>query len=262
MKRIITLLVALVTFLSLNVVSFAQDATYIVGIPSNWQAAVSAKFSEDSMLSEKWYGYIFYDSGAIWMENSIDLKRPSERMDIITEFVHDLRSWEFDGGNGDAKLLKQSIYTSLQNTLDDNLAAMIPELAEATSADLMAAYTWWMPFQGGFGIFLGIFVIFIIITLVGSTVADLVYLSSPSMIESISRDVSDGKKVWLVSRDAYNVARDEALARSKRNIYGIYFRRRWVTFLVIALCILYLISGQLGAIIQWLLGLASGITGQ
>lgn len=149
-------------------------------------------------------------------------------------------------------------------TLGATEAELLTSLFANTKADLFTAMKWFSPFQGTLGLILGIGVIFIIVLLIASTVFDLVYIGLP-----MARNVMDGKaeqngkpRPFGVSTDAVRVVTENEDGNNKGtggNMYVAYFKKRVVTYIILAVCILYLISGQLSSVIGWLLGQVSGI---
>lgn len=141
-------------------------------------------------------------------------------------------------------------------------AELLTSLFANTKADLFTAMKWFSPFQGTVGLILGIGVIFIILLLIASTTFDLVYIGLP-----MARNVMDGKadqqgkeRPFGVSTDAVRVVNEnESDKGSGGNMYVAYFKKRVITYIILAICILYLVSGQLSNVIGWLLGQVSGI---
>ena len=142
-------------------------------------------------------------------------------------------------------------------TLGATEAELLTSLFANTKADLFTAMKWFSPFQGTIG------VIFIIVLLIASTVFDLVYIGLP-----MARNVMDGKaeqnnkpRPFGVSTDAVRVVteNEDNNKGTGGNMYVAYFKKRVVTYIILAICILYLISGQLSSVIGWLLGQVSGI---
>lgn len=142
-------------------------------------------------------------------------------------------------------------------------AEILSSLFANTKSDLFGAMKIVAPFQNTIGIILGIAVIFIILLLIASTTFDLVYIGLP-----MARNVMDGKadqqgkeRPFGVSTDAVRVV-NENESNDKgagSNMYVAYFKKRVITYIILAICIFYLISGQLSGVISWLLGLVSGV---
>lgn len=142
-------------------------------------------------------------------------------------------------------------------------AEVLSSLFANTKGDLFGAMKIVAPFNSTIGILLGIAVILIILLLIASTTFDLVYIGLP-----MARNVMDGKadqqgkeRPFGVSTDAVRVV-NENESNDKGaggNMYVAYFKKRVITYIILAICIFYLISGQLSGVISWLLGLVSGV---
>lgn len=148
-----------------------------------------------------------------------------------------------------------------QPELEFTDSALLKLMFADTKADLAAAMRLFSPFQGTVGLILGIGVVFIILLLIVSTVFDLVYLGIP-----IARNNMDSKaekknsdRPFGVSRDACRIIEEyDKEGGGQGNIYFIYLKKRISTYIILAICILYLISGQLAGLIGWLMDLVSG----
>ena len=133
-------------------------------------------------------------------------------------------------------------------------------------ADIMSALTWFMPFQGGFSTVLGVGVIIVICLLLASTVLDLVYIGLPTarMAMNANAESKDKEIPFGISTDALRIVQQQTQTgdgKNQGNPYLQYFKKRFLTYIILAVCILYLLSGQIGGLISGLLNLASGITG-
>ena len=147
-------------------------------------------------------------------------------------------------------------------------ADLLTSLFSKTKADLFTAMKWFSPFQGTLGLILGIGVIFIIVLLIASTVFDLVYIGLPMARNALNNKADgDGKdRPFGISTDALRVVEEcEGTTNGGKgkggNMYVAYFKKRVLTYIILAVCILYLVSGQLAGVIGWLLGQVSGIGG-
>lgn len=175
---------------------------------------------------------------------------------LITNFVLDIQNADISA------LSKQAIYNSLSENLDDQLVAHMPEIIEATSADVFAGIGIFAPFQSTFGFWLGIGVLVIMFCLVASTIIDLVYIGTPRMVSWMLEDRPDGKKrISFITPEAQKIVNGIADGSLSGSPYAYYLKKRFVTYIVLGVCLLYLLSGQIGELIRFFLRLASGITG-
>lgn len=174
--------------------------------------------------------------------------------------------------------LEQDTLSKMQENLENQAflgltqAELVTMLFADTKADLSTALKWFAPMQGPVGTVLGILVILIIVLLLVSTVFDLVYIGLP-----MARNILDGKaeqngqpKPLMVSYDAVKVVQmiegtgnssgaGGSNGGSNGNAYFEYLKRRILTYIILAVCILYLVSGEIATLIGGLLDVVSGI---
>ena len=254
-RRIITVIISLTLCLMLSITASADDIS-LLKIPNSDDIGVLTEHigSDYSGGGNTFTNYFKIEGGSLMMDSLFNNLKTSERIDIISEFVERLSTWEI------SNISRQAIYTSISQGIDDSLTAYIPEIAELTTADLVTAYAWYLPFSGVVGTILGVGVIVLVLFLVFSSTLDLLYLGLPAAAEFLDGDVSGFKRLLIVSREA-KLAVKEVNMGNGSSVYLLYFKRRWWTIIIIAICILYLISGQLGSIIGWFMRVAEGMTG-
>lgn len=174
--------------------------------------------------------------------------------------------------------LKKSKYSStITQEFSDGLSAadsnianlLIPFVFDDLGADMATAYKWVAPVLSTLRIILGVLAIAVLLVLVLSTVLDCCYIGLP-----IARDMANkgngstegtgNKKPFLISYDAFktiNETEAQMQGNDYKNPFGVYFKRRVVTYIILALCLFYLVAGEMSGLISWLLSLVSGITG-
>lgn len=133
----------------------------------------------------------------------------------------------------------------------------------STSADLFTALKWLSPILEFMRILIGVGAIVIIMLLVASTVMDCVYIGLPMWREQQANKDGGGGKPFGVSMEALSTVKEiesNIEGGQYKNAYLLYFRRRALTYIILAICILYLIVGELGGLIQGLLNMVSGFT--
>lgn len=199
-----------------------------------------------------------------WDKTEFGNLSDKDQSKATSEMLQTVSAWQLD---------TKSV-TSLAETLE-NRSDLVFSKADAVAilfnqgADIMGALTWFMPFQGALGLILGVGVIIVITLLLISTVLDLVYIGLPTARMAMSAKAEgQGKEIpFGISTDAYRIVQQTAETGSggnggnQGNPYLQYFKKRFVTYIILAVCILYLLSGQIGGLISGLLNLASGITG-
>lgn len=163
---------------------------------------------------------------------------------------------------------RQAIYNEIKDGCGPANAAMVAALFSDTKADMFSALNIFAPFNGIVGTLLGIAVLVIIVLLIASTAMDIAYINFP-----VARNFMYGKddkgggsgdskssKPWGVTADAWSVVNECEAGGDKgyKNANIAYFKRRALTYIVVSILILYLLSGQIAGLIAWLMQLVSG----
>lgn len=143
-------------------------------------------------------------------------------------------------------------------------AYLIGATFDNTSADIFTAMKWLAPILSFLRILIGVGAIVIVMLLIASTVMDCVYIGLPMWREAqANKDGGGSGKPFGVSMEAISTVKEvesNVDGGKYKNAYLIYFRRRALTYIILAICILYLIVGELGGVIQGLLNMVSGFT--
>lgn len=158
-----------------------------------------------------------------------------------------------------SKNTQQNIMTAIQESDSKVASMMVPLIFDNSQADLFSAYKILQPFFRVLSVLLGIGAYIIIIMLLASTVIDLLYIGLPVFREKA--DEKEKKHPFGVSYEALTTVKEVEAGLSEsnyRNAYILYFKRRALSYIVLGICILYLIAGQLGGIITFVLNLVSG----
>lgn len=139
-------------------------------------------------------------------------------------------------------------------------SSMMGLLLDNVGADLFTAMKWISPMLKFLRVLIGVGCIVIILLLVFSTVMDCVYIGLPMWREHAEKD--GVQKPFGVSMEAISTVKEvEGDTGGKyKNPYVVYIRRRATTYFVLALCILYLIAGELSGLITGLLSMVEGFT--
>ena len=149
--------------------------------------------------------------------------------------------------------------------IDDSVSTiMLPLIFDSTKGDMYAAYKITSPFLNVLSVVLGVGAVGLILLLLFSTVMDLAYIGLPVWRETQSD--KNGKHPFGVSYEALRTVNEVEKGigggdGEYRNAYLLYFKRRALTYIILAICIMYLICGGLSGIIGFVLQLVSGITG-
>ena len=181
----------------------------------------------------------------------------SSRRMALQNYVEDLQS------SGMSEQGQQAIINSMQDGNSQIKAQLIPILMSSTSADIYTAMKWAEPFMPIVRILLGFGAIIVTILLVLSTVFDLVFIGLPLARESVMNNDNGKGKPSFISADAYSVIKETESSTDSsggyKNAYIVYFKRRAITYVILSVCLLYLVAGEMSVLISWLMGLAEGI---
>lgn len=187
---------------------------------------------------------------------------------LIKTFAHAMNSKDYTFINSD----RQAIYKEIREGSGKANAAIVGALFSDTKADMLSALTIFQPMNGFVGTLLGIGVIAILVLLGLSTALDIMYINFPIARNFMYGD-KDGdkgggdkgmKKPWGVTPDAVAVYKQSVEGGSGGKEGGYtnpnlaYFKRRALTYIIVAVLILYLLSGQIANLIGWLMDLVSG----
>ena len=160
--------------------------------------------------------------------------------------------------------MQQDIMSQIQESDNDVAAIMIPLIFDESRADLFTAYKWLYPFLQILRVVFGIGAVAIVLLLIGSTIMDLVYIGLPVWREQQAEKGKGSKNPFGVSYEAIKTVTEVEKNLGDggyQNAYLLYLKRRALTYIVLAVCLLYLIVGELGGLISWILSLASGVVG-
>lgn len=155
------------------------------------------------------------------------------------------------------------IFEVLQDSDRSIQKLMLPLVIESTSADIYGGWKIIKPIIPTVRVIFGVLAIGIILGLILSTILDLVFIGLPVARDKIQNS-DDGKGIFIikwVTTDAKSVIIESESDNSGgyTNPYLIYLKRRATTYVIISICILYLVVGEMAGVIDWLLSLGSGL---
>ena len=154
---------------------------------------------------------------------------------------------------------QQDIMTEIQESDEDVSAMMLLLIFDNTKADIFTAYKWLYPFMQVVRVLFGIGAVIIILFAVASTILDLCYIGLPVWREAAT-EKNGNKKPFGISYEALSTVQEvEKNLGEYQNAYIMYGKRRAITYVVLAISILYLVAGELSGLIGWVLNLASGV---
>lgn len=158
---------------------------------------------------------------------------------------------------------RQNIADCFKDGSSETNNQLIGLAMDSTTADIFTALKWLAPILQFMRIIIGVGAIVIVILLIASTVMDCVYIGLPMWREQQANKDGGSGKPFGVSMEALSTVKEvesNIEGGKYKNAYLVYFRRRALTYIILAICILYLIAGELGGLIQGLLNMVSGFT--
>ena len=198
---------------------------------------INPEFSE---LSER--------SREIILENIKDGFRNNEKADKVTDEA------------------KQMFFNELRYVYGDDINYIQEEIINGVQPNMFLAYETFYPFRSYFSTILGIICLIIILSLVFSVVLDFMYIQIPEFRErtfqasrsggggrfSFVRNRSQIERPWFVSYEAARASKESIESNGTKNGLILYMRYRVVTWIVIAICFVYLTSGMFMHIVNWI----------
>ena len=158
---------------------------------------------------------------------------------------------------------KTKIYNFVANS-DSTTSSLVRQLNEDVRADYVKAYGIFAPFSGVLGTILGCITLGIFF-LFGLTISvDLAYITIPaiqSFLNGVNKDGKDQKpkfvslEAWKAVQAAYN---DN---EGKKDATTTYLKLKSKQLIAIAICLLYLVSGQIYNLIANLIDYFRGVIG-
>ena len=153
-------------------------------------------------------------------------------------------------------------------------ASLLASLLQNTKPDYTTANRIYEPFSGVVGTILGIIAI-LIMSALGITMAlDLAYITIPAfqMAMGCSDESGNGTKGkgigGIISQEAKSAVKaadggqgGQSGDGSYKAAVGIYFKYRWKGLVLLGICLLYLVQGQIYSFVAWFIDLFSGFLG-
>lgn len=181
-------------------------------------------------------------------------------MKVVTQHI---------GNNAMSQASRQQVYDNLRSVSDDAVATALPLIFDNTKADMFTALKIFQPFSSPICVALGVGVVFLVVCIVGSTLLDFIYIGLPFARRAGTGDSNGGaggqsKPIWVTNEAYSSVTECESGTSSGssgghyKNPYCKYLWRRMGTYIILGICILYLLSGQIVGLISIVMHMVSG----
>lgn len=212
------------------------------GQPTATFAKLKESAKEDCLKDMLSYANEAVEKGSATGSNGKVAKGITE--DVKTTWLQDIQNCDGVG-------------TQLMNTLLQN-----------TKPDYATANRIYEPFSGVVGTVLALGAILIMAFLGITMVLDLAYIGIPAFRLAFGGEGNGKDKPKCISHEAIsaiNLAENgdggNGQSGSGKVAVGIYFKKRVVMLIVLGVCLLYLIQGQIFTLVSWILNLLSGFLG-
>lgn len=153
-------------------------------------------------------------------------------------------------------------------------SAMLATLLQNTKPNYVSANRLYQPFSGVVGTGLGIISVLIMAALGLTMALDLAYITIPAfqMAMGGTNEQGHGDKSKgignVISQEAKKAVQaadggqgGQAGSGEYKAAVGIYFKYRWKGLVLLAICLLYLVQGQIYSFVGWFIDLFSGFLG-
>lgn len=151
---------------------------------------------------------------------------------------------------------KQMFYNEIRELYGDDIQYMQGEIINNVQPNMFLAYELFYPFRGNVGTALGCICCILIVSLIFSVVLDYLYIQVPEFRErtfqdtqkrgrfSFMRNRSKIDRPWFVSYEAARASKESIESNGTRNGLLLYMKYRVITWIVIAACLTYLLTGM------------------
>ena len=299
LKSILAIVLALVMFLPMSTITvFANNthealinlrSTIVGGEYTSNSEKVVYDFSENVYETEGG-GYLLYlelmDTDAVastdkplFIDSNFQSLKPKAKQDFLKDVFTICNAMADDsakgwGGQPDS-VTSDTVdnFTKLVEQQSGMGSALIATLLQNTKPDYAAANRIYKPFSGIVGIILGLISV-LIIALLGITMAlDIAYLVIPAfylLCGGENKGENKGSGLGgLISQEAKNAYAAANGSQSggangqgeNRLAVALYFKARWLGLVVLGICLLYLVQGQIYSFVAWIIDLMSGFIG-
>lgn len=144
---------------------------------------------------------------------------------------------------------------------------LLTEILKNTKPDYVRANNIYQPFSGIVGTALGLGAILILAILGIVIVSDIAFITLPPYRGLMGESDGDkkGAAKFLVSHEATSAVREAEGSDSGQGSYkyaiGIYLRRRAIALIILGICLLYLVQGQIYVFVGFIMDLVQGFLG-
>ena len=161
---------------------------------------------------------------------------------------------------------QQYIYSEIRDNYDYDIALIQENIVEKVQPNMFTAYELMHPFSGVVGTVIGCICVVIILSLVMTTLLDVMYMQFPVFREktfqatqksnngrfSFIRNRTQIERPWFISYEAAYANKVNVESNGEKNALIVYLRYRIVSLIVITICIAYLTGGLFMDVVRWI----------
>ena len=216
----------------------------------------------------------------IFSESVFSTLTPKAKQDFLKDMLRIGNQMVADTAAG--KSLGGSVTEDTLNNLLDEIQSklgmgsqLLATLLSETKPNYATANRIYKPFSGVVGTILGVLSI-VVMSLLGITMAlDICYIVIPAFQLMMGNDSQSGndkgtkgmsKLISIEARNAVNAVESSGGSGGQNGsdnkaALGIYFKYRWKGLVLLGICLLYLVQGQIYSFVSWIIDLLSGFLG-
>ena len=208
------------------------------------QVGLSSNFLKKSYSSSKERYSITIDMATY---KTLSQARKQEVMQITLEYV---------SNSNMSSTNRTKIYNFIAEE-DTSTSNLVRQLSTDVTADFADAYTMFKPFSGWVGIILGILSLAIFLCIGFTIIIDIAFITIPA-IQWFLQSTGKNDKPKFVSLEAINAIKVAESGTTYKNPMGIYMGSKIKQLIALFICLLYLVSGKLYAVIAWCMDYFNG----
>lgn len=249
MKKIFGVLTAFLTCIVFSITVSATSLFYVTSQGAGHMDAADSAACESAGMGTS-SGIIKEVDGAYYFdEPKLEEYTAKEQKEWILAFTNYLQN--------EPQLYasdRQVIFTNLKEMDNNYVQTQVAYLLNESSGSIHEATLLLKPVLNVVSLVLGFVAIIMTMGILIMTIVDLACMSIPFF--SIK---ADGKKPKFMSADAFKAMKQSE--DGDGNVYWLYFKRRFITYIVLVICIIFLVTGNLGGLFLNIADLFSGVTG-
>lgn len=152
-------------------------------------------------------------------------------------------------------------------------STLLASILQNTKPDFVTANRWYKPFSGPVSSVIGLLCILIVALLGLSMALDIFYITIPFVQLALDDNDSDGNNNSRLSKLVSSAARSAVKTQTdgggsggqsgsnNKSALAVYAKGRWKEMLLLGVCLLYLVSGNIYSLVSQFINLMSGFLG-